>query len=188
MNEETITVTRESVVEETGKAKAEGYRFLTMSCVDLDEDNVDLLYHFDRDLTLKHFRMVVPKRESVPSVSGVYLAAFLIENEIKDHFGIEFDGLALDFGGTLYLDEEVTRTPFCKYGVVRKDSGGEAAASAPAEDKPAAEAPAKTASKASAGTAKEPAAKSEAASEPKPKAENTAEAETKSGTAAEETN
>jgi hypothetical protein len=41
--------------------------------------------------------------------------------------------LVLDFGGTLYLDddEEVIRTPFCKYGVVRK--GAEAKAEAGAD-------------------------------------------------------
>ena len=174
VKEETITVTRETVVEETGKVKDQGFRFLTMSCVDLDEDNVDLLYHFDKDLTLKHFRMIVPKKEPVPSVSGVYLAAFLIENEIKDHFGVEFDGLALDFGGTLYLEEEVTRTPFCKYGVVRKDAGDKAEASAPAEKKPAAKS----------GTAKKPAANSGADS----KTEGTSEAETKAEPAVDETN
>ncbi len=165
VKEETITVTRETVVEETGKVKEQGFRFLTMSCVDLDEDNVDLLYHFDKDLTLKHFRMVVPKKEPVPSVSGVYLAAFLIENEIKDHFGLEFDGLVLDFGGTLYLDEEVTRTPFCKYGVVRKDAGDKAEASAPAEKKPAAKAKSSAASTAKAEDSPEAKPKSEAAAD-----------------------
>jgi len=125
-----IPVTLEAVVGEVTKIKAEGYRLITMTCVDIDEENVELLYHFDKDLTERHLRMTAAKKAPVPSISPVYFAAFLIENEIEDHFGITFDGLVLDFGGTLYLDEEVVRTPFCKYGVTRTDgaAGGEAGA------------------------------------------------------------
>jgi ech hydrogenase subunit D len=91
---------------------------------------MELLYHFDKDLKDRHLRMKIAKGASVPSISPVYFAAFLIENEIEDQFGVKFDGLVLDFGGTLYLEEEVMRTPFCKYGVTRTDgaAGGEAKA------------------------------------------------------------
>jgi len=124
------TVTPETVVAEVAKIKVDGYRLITMSCVDLDEEKVDLLYHFDKDLKEKHLRMTVAKKAPVPSISPVYFAAFLIENEIEDQFGLKFDGLVLDFGGTLYLEEEVMRTPFCKYGVVRKGAEGQSAAAA----------------------------------------------------------
>lgn len=122
------TISPDTVVAEVGKIKEDGYRLITMSAVDLDDDTIELLYHFDKQLDEVHLRMAVAKKEPVPSISGVYFAAFLIENEIQDHFGLKFDGLALDFGGTLMLEEEVMRTPFCKYGVVRKDADGEDAA------------------------------------------------------------
>ena len=82
---------------------------------------------------MRHLRVTVAKKVPVPTLSTVFFAAFLVENEIQDQFGIKFDGLVVDFGGTLYLDddEEVIRTPFCKYGVVRK--GGEAKAEAGAD-------------------------------------------------------
>ena len=73
--------------------------------------------------------------------------------------------MVLDFGGTLYLDEEVTRTPFCKYGVVRKDAGDKAEASAPAEKKPAAKAKSSAASTAKAEDSPEAKPKSEAAAD-----------------------
>ena len=41
-----------------------------------------------------------------------YFAAFLVENEIQDQFGLHFDGLALDYDEGLYLEEEAGRTPF----------------------------------------------------------------------------
>lgn len=127
MEDKFIPVTPDAIVAEVTKIKEDGYRLVTMTAVDLDEESLDLLYHFDKDLEERHLRMTVSKKDSVPSISGVYFAAFLIENETKDHFGTQFDGLALDFGGTLYLEEEVMRTPFCKYGVVRKDAEAEAA-------------------------------------------------------------
>lgn len=125
----TKVITPDIVVAEVTKIKEEGHRLITMTAVDLDENSIELLYHFDKELVERHLRMTVSKKDSVPSISGVYFAAFLIENEIEDQFGLKFDGLVLDFGGKLYLEDEVMRTPFCKYGIVRKDADGEAEAS-----------------------------------------------------------
>lgn len=121
MSIETIPATLESIVGEAVKMKSQGQRLLTMSAVSLDENTVDLLYHFDQDLTMTHYRLTVDKNKPVPSISPVYFAAFLVENEIQDQFGVKFDGLVLDFGGKLYLDEEAQRTPFCKFAVTRKE-------------------------------------------------------------------
>ena len=59
----------------------------------------------------------------MPSISGVLFTAFLVENEIRDQFGIMFDGLVLDYQGKL-LNETVqtaTSSPFCRMQV--KSSG-----------------------------------------------------------------
>ncbi|MFH0998886.1 MAG: NADH-quinone oxidoreductase subunit C [Pseudomonadota bacterium] len=114
-----IAVSPENVVGETAKMKVEGYRFVTLSCVEIDETTVDILYHFDRAFQLKHLRLTVPKEAPVPSISPVYFAAFLVENEIQDLFGIRFQGLVIDYDRTLYLDEDVKQTPFCKYVVIK---------------------------------------------------------------------
>ncbi len=105
------------LIAEAAARKAEGKRFVTISCVELESDDCDLIYHFDQDLELENLRCTVPRNEPVPSISGVYLAAFLVENEIQDQFGLRFEGLVLDFGRSLYLDEEVTTLPFCRYSV-----------------------------------------------------------------------
>lgn len=94
---------------------------MTITCVEIDENSVELLYHFDKDLELVHYRLSALKQASVQSISPIFFAAFLVENEIIDQFGLEFKDLALDFGGTLYLDDdEVSSTPLCKYGVKRQ--------------------------------------------------------------------
>ena len=119
MQGQVITISPENVVGEAAKIKAEGYRFVTLSCVEIDDTTVDILYHFDRDLQLKHLRLTVLKDTLVPSISPVYFAAFLVENEIQDLFGIRFQGLAVDYDRTLYLEEDVKKTPFCKYVVIK---------------------------------------------------------------------
>ncbi len=115
----TIDVTKSTICDEVERMKSEGYRFVTITCLELDEDTLEFIYHFDLDFELVHFRLQSPKAESMPSVSPTFFAAFLVENEILDQFGTKFDNLVLDFGGTLYLDEDddITATPFCKYGV-----------------------------------------------------------------------
>jgi ech hydrogenase subunit D len=112
-------VSLDTVVGESAKLKAGGYRFVTMSCTALDDNSVDIVYHFDKNLQLRNLRLTAAKNAAVPSISTVYFAAFLVENEIQDLFGIRFEGLVIDYERTLYLDGEVTVTPFCKYAVKR---------------------------------------------------------------------
>jgi len=132
MREEVIPISLDTVIGETGRMKAEGYRFVTMSSAELDAERIDILYHFDKNLTMKHLRLTVAKDTQVPSISSVYLAALLVENEIQDLFGLRFKGLAIDFNRTLYLDEEIKTTPLCRYTVTQ-------AKNSDAAPKPAAE-------------------------------------------------
>lgn len=115
MGAEVIPVRPDTLVGEVARLKAEGYRFVTISSAVADAQAIDILYHFDMNLTLKHLRLTVAKDSSVPSITAVYPAAFLVENEIQDLFGIAFEGLAVDYKRTLYLEEEVKVTPFCRY-------------------------------------------------------------------------
>jgi ech hydrogenase subunit D len=121
MNGDVITISPDQVVGACAQKKAEGYRFVTMSCTALDPDMVDILYHFDKAYRLEHLRLKVPRHFPLPSISDVYFAAFLVENELQDLFGLRFQGLALDYNQTLYLDQEVATAPFCKYTVESGD-------------------------------------------------------------------
>ena len=127
MLKETIPVRPQDVVGEAAKIKVEGYRFVTMSCTSLDENRLDILYHFDKVLVLKHLRLTIAEGTPVPSISPVYPAAFLVENEIQDLFGIRFHGLALDYNRTLYLEPEVKIAPFCKYRITKNKPASEPA-------------------------------------------------------------
>lgn len=116
---ESTAVTYDDLKDKVLKYKNEGWRLLTMTAVDIDENTVEVLYHFDKDLEMEHLRLSVGKQDTVPSISDIYFAAFLVENEIQDQFGLCFKGLVLDFDRTLYKDEEVQTFPFCKYTVTK---------------------------------------------------------------------
>ncbi len=92
--------------------KETGWRFVTMTCVMADDDNAELLYHFDRDLTLNHLRLKIYGVVSLPSICGIYSAAYLVENEIQDQFGLSFTGLEPNYLRTLYLQGEDSLPPF----------------------------------------------------------------------------
>jgi ech hydrogenase subunit D len=135
MREEIMAVSAEALVGEVAKLKVLGYRLVTLSCTELDADTLDLLYHFDKDLGLKHLRLTAPKSAALPSISPVYFAALLVENEIQDFFGLRFEGLAVDFQGMLYLEEEALKTPYCRFSLrtAQKDAAPAAGSAEPAE-------------------------------------------------------
>ena len=121
MQQELISVSPDILVGEVAKIKVAGFRLVTISCVDRDGSDAHLFYHFDKNLTMKHLSLTAPSDSPIPSISSVYWAAFLVENEIQDLFGIRFDGLAPDYERTLYLDQEVKGIPFRKQTAEKSD-------------------------------------------------------------------
>ncbi|WP_432738188.1 NADH-quinone oxidoreductase subunit C [Maridesulfovibrio sp. FT414] len=113
MIENQKAITLEGLVGEVSKMKSDGQRLVTFSCTDIGEGKVDIIYHFDKNEVLTNLRLTADMDKPVPSVSSVYFAALLIENELQDQFGLSFEGLVLDFGRKLYLDDEVTIIPMC---------------------------------------------------------------------------
>jgi len=90
-------------------------RLVTITCLDAG-GKLELIYHFDQNLEISHLRLVVDPDEEVPSISGIYLAAFLVENEMKEMFGLKVRGLAIDYGGRLLLSQNSPQTPMLKDG------------------------------------------------------------------------
>ena len=116
------------LLDEARRRKAEGWRLVTLTCVEnaapadeaadkaVDEaaPTLDILYHFDKGLTLEHRRLTVARGDAPPSLTGVWACAFLAENEIQDQFGVRFQGLTPDFEGRLYLEPAVRLSPMCR--------------------------------------------------------------------------
>ena len=62
----------------------------------------DISWSFARDQQLEHLREQVLPGEEVPSISAYFGAAFLYENEMRELFGVNVTGIALDLKGQLY--------------------------------------------------------------------------------------
>lgn len=70
----------------------------------------DVSWSFARDGEFEHLRQRVLPGDEVPSISGLFGGAFLFENELRELFGINVTGIAIDLQGQLYKTAE--RVPF----------------------------------------------------------------------------
>ena len=97
-----VPVTAETLVAEVKALHGQGWRLVQIGVTRLEEI-LELNYSFDLNQRFRNLRFQTPAAGArIPSVSGVYWCAFLYENEIHDLFNVAFDGLVLDFKGTLY--------------------------------------------------------------------------------------
>jgi NADH:ubiquinone oxidoreductase 27 kD subunit len=119
---EPASITLEEVVPTAKRMLQDGWRLITQTITDRGDEGFDILFHYDKDLEEQDFRLIVARGTVLPSISGVYFAAMLIENENRDLFGVEYDGLVLDFNRTLYLEEagDPITAPFCKISTFTK--------------------------------------------------------------------
>lgn len=98
-NIESITV--DTLRDRAQAMKAGGFRLVQVSATQLP-DHVELVYSFDRESRLTHWRLALPHGQTLPSISAIYDCVVLYENEIHDLFGVKVEGLAVDFGGNFY--------------------------------------------------------------------------------------
>lgn len=75
-------------------------------CASTVEGGCDLLYALrDPERTepgMDGWIVNVPQGEHVPSITDLYPAAFVFENETHDLFGIDFDDISIDYHGHFY--------------------------------------------------------------------------------------
>lgn len=84
--------------------KHEGIRFVQM-CAETTERGIDLLYTFYDETTQSALNLCVygiDESSRVPSIQGLYFAAFSYENEAHDLYGVRFVNMKLDFGGHFF--------------------------------------------------------------------------------------
>ncbi|MBK9138173.1 MAG: NADH-quinone oxidoreductase subunit C [Verrucomicrobia bacterium] len=127
------TVTPDNLLHEVAVLRQQGYRLVTLTCLDQGTGHT-VYYHFDKAYQPLHLRLEIPDGQELCSVSSLYPAAMIVENEIKDHFGVKFTGLALDFQGRLMLTEAAPKTPMNRF----RRCGMELDARQPAAASPAA--------------------------------------------------
>ncbi len=81
---------------------AKGCRLVQIGAVRLPDD-IELTYSLDLNRELTSLRVLIPAANPhVPSITSIFACAVLYENEIHDLFGVQVDGLSLDFHGNFY--------------------------------------------------------------------------------------
>ena len=86
--------------------KAQGARFIQTHAVNTD-DGIDLYYSFMKDDAIVNYRIAgVTPDVAVPSITDVFLAAFVFENEARELFGVDMRDIAIDFQGAMYAPAE----------------------------------------------------------------------------------
>lgn len=108
-----IQIRTEELLAVVQKYFDDGCRLVTITCVD-EGDKVRLLYSFDRELFLENLEIYITREQAVSSISAIYACAFLVENEIKELFGIKIDNVALDLGGCLYMVAGAEEAPMTR--------------------------------------------------------------------------
>ena len=84
--------------------QAEGWRCVQIFTTHNDDDGSnDLTYTFHKDDTQANYRIKgITDKDVIPSITDVYFSAFVYENEAHDLFGVNFEGIAIDFSGHFY--------------------------------------------------------------------------------------
>ncbi|MEN6316667.1 MAG: NADH-quinone oxidoreductase subunit C [Clostridiaceae bacterium] len=121
--ENVYEITREQLMGTTQDMMYNGYRFVTATCVDNGNGSFDVLYHFDRDLEIITFRVTLNREEEVPSISKIYFCAALVENEMKELFGLKVTNIVIDYEGHLLLSDGAPENPMARQQItiVRKE-------------------------------------------------------------------
>lgn len=88
-------------------------RFVTATCLDMGE-TFDIYYHFADGVKLDNLLVTIPREAELPSITAVYLGAFLVENEMKELFGINVVDIAIDYKGRLFMTELDQPHPMAK--------------------------------------------------------------------------
>ena len=95
-------ISAEALLDRVRAEHRQGKRLVQISATRLAE-HVELTYSFDLEGALTNLRLTIPAAGArVRSISSVYACAFLYENEMHDLFGLEVDGMSVDFHGKFY--------------------------------------------------------------------------------------
>lgn len=108
-------ISKDQLLAETKKFADAKARFVTASCNDLgDKLEITYFFNYTPGMEMIPLRITVGKDEEVPSMTGIYLTAVLIENEMKELFGLKVTNLAIDFGGYMMLAQDSPVLPMLK--------------------------------------------------------------------------
>lgn len=106
-----IEISLEEMHSRVAEHIEDGWRFLQL-CATTIESGIELVYTLGRGPEVESLVINIANGDIVPSITDLAPAAFFFENETKELFGVNFKGIAIDFGGNFYkLSEPFPMNP-----------------------------------------------------------------------------
>lgn len=103
----------DKLIDTCKERKNEGYR-LAQLCPKIErDDSITLIYTFVKESEMINYKVSGIKKgvTEVPSVTELFIAAFVFENEAHDLFGVNVVGNLIDFQGKFYSFAEGVEAP-----------------------------------------------------------------------------
>lgn len=103
----------DKLIDTCKERKNEGYR-LAQLCPKLErDDSITLIYTFVKESEMINYKVSGIKKgvTEVPSVTELFIAAFVFENEAHDLFGVNVVGNLINFQGKFYSFAEGVEAP-----------------------------------------------------------------------------
>lgn len=103
----------DKLIDTCKERKNEGYR-LAQLCPKLErDDSITLIYTFVKESEMINYKVSGIKKgvTEVPSVTELFITAFVFENEAHDLFGVNVVGNLIDFQGKFYSFAEGVEAP-----------------------------------------------------------------------------
>ena len=103
----------DKLIDTCKERKNEGYR-LAQLCPKLErDDSITLIYTFVKESEMINYKVSGIEKgvTDVPSVTELFIAAFVFENEAHDLFGVNVVGNLIDFQGKFYSFAEGVEAP-----------------------------------------------------------------------------
>jgi hypothetical protein len=72
-----------------------------------------------------NYKVKVKREEDVPSISRIYLCSVLVENEMKELFGLKVTNIAIDYGGHMLLSDDELENPMSRQQITIVKKGEE---------------------------------------------------------------
>jgi ech hydrogenase subunit D len=119
----------ERLLREVDILRISGWRLIQILGVSYP-GSCELSYSFGLELAMRTLRFSVSEGDEVPSITALYPAAFLYENEIRDLFGVGIERIGADWEGRVFdveggdLGGPGGRSPFSKVSIVGPRSEG----------------------------------------------------------------
>ena len=101
------------LVKRAREFKSEGYRLVQLLPKMQEDDRITLIYTFGKLNELINLKIVnvVKGLTKVPSITSIFVCAFVFENEALDLFGVQITGNSLYFHGHFYNFAEGVEAP-----------------------------------------------------------------------------